>query len=181
MNPRQSNSRRRWLLLTLFFGILAVGMVNYVAVAGLTFSFFYALLVGAAVIVGGRAPGVAAAALAVLTWMSAEVFAGQVSMGADWVPIWNAIVRFGYLTLVVIGADYFRRVRAGKSGDWNENAPPLCTCCQRLREPAGAWVDFESFLIEQYEIRPEHKICPDCAKRLYAERVAPKEVQDTSA
>lgn len=171
------SSTGRWVVVVLasYAGIAAVGAIDCMVGVDVSFSFFYALLVGAAVWFGNRTCGVLGALLAVGAWSFADHYSGSSHVSFA-VPLWNACVRFGFMMLIVGGA-YFARKQLLQSEARTavlEQTLPICAGCRRIRDEDGAWMDVESYLAERCECLPERKVCPDCAKQLYIERAAPR-------
>jgi hypothetical protein len=120
--------------------------------------------------------GTLAALLAAATWLVADRFSGH-HYSAGWIPIWNACVRFSFLMLIVQGAYYTRRQVQQSRARSNvlEQALPVCNCCKKIRDEDGAWLDVETYVLEHLSAQPAQKLCPDCAKRVYIQRVSPRE------
>jgi diguanylate cyclase (GGDEF)-like protein len=77
-------------------GVLIVGGADYLTGYEVSMSLFYLGPVAVAAWYAGRWTGVAIAALSCVSWYIADLAAGnQYSHPA--IPVWNAIVRFGYL------------------------------------------------------------------------------------
>jgi PAS domain S-box-containing protein len=46
---------------------------------------------------------------------------------------------------------------------------PICAACKKIRDDKGYWNQLENYLKAHSEADFSHGICPDCAKKLYAE------------
>lgn len=46
---------------------------------------------------------------------------------------------------------------------------PICSSCKKIRDDEGYWQQIESFIQDHSEAEFSHSICPDCAKKLYAD------------
>jgi CheY-like chemotaxis protein len=46
---------------------------------------------------------------------------------------------------------------------------PICASCKKIRDDQGYWAAVEVYVERHSEAEFTHGICPDCAKRLYAE------------
>lgn len=46
---------------------------------------------------------------------------------------------------------------------------PICAWCKNIRNDQGYWQQLETYLSEHTEAEFSHGICPDCAKKIYAE------------
>lgn len=46
---------------------------------------------------------------------------------------------------------------------------PICSSCRRIRDEEGNWKSVETYIRDNFEADFSHSICPDCARRLYAQ------------
>jgi PAS domain S-box-containing protein len=46
---------------------------------------------------------------------------------------------------------------------------PICASCKQIRDDKGYWKSVESYISEHSEAVFSHGICPECAKKMYAE------------
>ena len=46
---------------------------------------------------------------------------------------------------------------------------PICSICKNIRDDSGYWNKLEAYIYEHSEVQFSHGICPDCAKKYYAE------------
>ena len=46
---------------------------------------------------------------------------------------------------------------------------PICSQCKNIRDDKGAWDQMEKYISERSDVQFSHGICPDCAKKLYAD------------
>ena len=46
---------------------------------------------------------------------------------------------------------------------------PICASCKKIRDDKGYWKQIESYVRDHSEAEFSHGICPDCAKKLYAD------------
>jgi CheY-like chemotaxis protein len=46
---------------------------------------------------------------------------------------------------------------------------PICINCKKIRDDQGYWQQIEKYIQEHSEAEMRRSICPDCAKRLYAD------------
>lgn len=46
---------------------------------------------------------------------------------------------------------------------------PICASCKKIRDDDGYWRQIESYIGEHSEAYFSHGLCPECAKKLYAE------------
>lgn len=157
-------------------GVMGVGLADYWTAFDVSLSVFYALPVIFGVWWGGRWTGTLAALLAVGAWSLADRLSGH-QFSNEWIPLWNACVRFSYLLLIVTGAHFTRRQLQQSQARTKalEQALPICACCKKIRDEEGAWLDVETYVMEHLSPRPAQKLCPDCAKRVYIQKVSPQE------
>jgi len=167
----------------LTFGcILLVGFADYYSGFEVSLSVFYALPIAFGVWYSGRLTGTVAAIVAVAAWILADHLAGHHYQN-DWIPVWNAFVRFAFLMLIVTGA-YYTRLQLRQSRARTaalESTLPVCTCCKRIRGEDGAWVDVETYIAEHFPTEPEAKVCPDCSRNLYVDKVSPHSAPESAA
>ena len=46
---------------------------------------------------------------------------------------------------------------------------PICASCKRIRDDTGYWNQIEAYIRDRSDAEFSHGICPDCAKKLYAD------------
>ena len=46
---------------------------------------------------------------------------------------------------------------------------PICASCKKIRDDKGYWNQIESYLRKHSELEFSHGVCPDCAKKIYAD------------
>lgn len=46
---------------------------------------------------------------------------------------------------------------------------PICSSCKSIRDDQGFWQRVEKYISERSDAQFSHSICPDCAKKLYAD------------
>jgi CheY-like chemotaxis protein len=46
---------------------------------------------------------------------------------------------------------------------------PICASCKKIRDDRGYWEQLESYITNHSEVLFSHGLCPDCAKKAYAE------------
>lgn len=47
---------------------------------------------------------------------------------------------------------------------------PMCASCKKVRDGAGIWEPFDSYLLHHTDTQVSHGICPDCMAKLYPEQ-----------
>src|SRR3972149_6648286 len=48
---------------------------------------------------------------------------------------------------------------------------PICASCKKIRDDTGYWTQIEAYISKHSEAEFSHGICPDCATKLYGDRV----------
>lgn len=80
-----------------------------------------------------------------------------------------ALVTAGLLILLEI---YIRRLeRALDSVKTLEGMLPICASCKKIRTPDNQWQIIENYIKERTDATFTHSICPECAQRLYGQRL----------
>lgn len=46
---------------------------------------------------------------------------------------------------------------------------PICAGCKKIRDDSGRWQQMESYISAHSQAKFSHGMCPDCARRYYAE------------
>ena len=46
---------------------------------------------------------------------------------------------------------------------------PICANCKDIRDDKGYWNQIEAYIRDRSDAEFSHSICPDCAKKLYAD------------
>ncbi|MGQ9483838.1 MAG: hypothetical protein ACUVSA_02365 [Desulfosoma sp.] len=54
---------------------------------------------------------------------------------------------------------------------------PICAYCKKIRDDQGYWNQLESYISQHAEVTFTHSVCPECAKKIYAELKAFKDVE----
>jgi hypothetical protein len=155
-------------------GVLGIGTIDFLTGFDVSLSFFYALPVIWSVWLVGRGTGGGVALLSALAWAMADKYSGH-HYSSQWILVWNAGVRFCFLLLIVTGTYYTRKQVAQNQARSVilERTLPVCTCCKKIRDEEGAWLDVETYVMEHLSAHPTQKLCPDCAKRVYIQQVSP--------
>ncbi len=90
-----SQLSRPWLLGVCLASVAAIAVVDYLTGYEVSMSLFYLAPVAAAAWYAGERPGIAVATLSSLSWIAADIAAGNEY--SHWsVPIWNALIRLGF-------------------------------------------------------------------------------------
>jgi len=90
-----SRLSRARLLGVCLAAVAVIAVVDYLTGYEVSMSLFYLAPVAAAAWYAGKRPGIAVAALSGLSWIAADIAAGNAY--SHWsVPIWNALIRLGF-------------------------------------------------------------------------------------
>jgi hypothetical protein len=151
-------------------GTAAVGWLDYASGYEVSTFPLYAIPVGLMTWFVGPGTGLLLALASAGVWLAADRLAGDV-YSAVWVGYVNAGARAAFFLFVVLAFSYGRRtVEVVRRQVRSLTGPvPVCTRCRRLCDPDGHWSDFEDYLRTHTTARPVAKVCPDCARRVYAE------------
>ncbi len=178
-----AHSLQKWVCTLLSLaGVAGIAAIDSLTSFEVSLSFFYAIPVIFSVWFVGRWIGALTALVGVASWALADQLSGH-HYSSEWIPFWNVCVRFSFLMLIVAGA-YYARQQLQQSRSRTaalEQALPVCTCCKKIRDEDGAWLDLETYAMERLSTHPAPKLCPDCAKRVYIQKVSPQEPGTTRA
>ena len=121
-------------------GCIAVGFLDYLTGYEVSMSVFYALPVIFAVWFCGKTSGILIALLGVAEWFLSDRASGH-HYSHEWIRVWNGMVRFAYLNLIVIGSAAARAQIEKKSAEIKvlRGILPICTECKRVRDEMGHW------------------------------------------
>jgi len=56
---------------------------------------------------------------------------------------------------------------------------PICGTCKKIRNDSGYWQQIEGYIREHSQAVFSHSICPDCAKKLFADYQAEQQAQSS--
>lgn len=151
--------------------VALLGLVGYIdATTGYEISIFplYALPIALTVRFFGIGAGMAAAGLAALLWMWADIAAGHV-YSQPWIMYVNSAGRLLFFLFVALAVGYMigNRRRARSQLRNFSGTLPVCTACSRVRDRNGYWWDVQSYLREFGGALTRAKLCPDCAHEAY--------------
>lgn len=130
----------------------------------------YAVPIGLAVwFFGGRA-GYAAAVLAAVIWLWADVAAGHV-YSRPWIVYVNTASRLMFFLIAALAADgLVKRHRArAVEGKSLPAVIPVCTGCGKVSDRNGYWWDMRVYVREHADPAVRTKLCNDCAREAYVE------------
>jgi hypothetical protein len=170
--------RHRVLLTTA--GIAAVvilGIADFITGYEASFSIFYLGPISALAWFVGRRAGLMIALISALVWLAADIVSGHI-FTHPLIPFWNAGVRLGFFTIVVIILSNLRlaydaQVRlASELRQALDNVKvlsgliPICAWCKRVRDDKGYWQQVEAYITDHSEASFSHAVCPECRENL---------------
>lgn len=151
-------------------GAAGVGWLDYAS--GYEISTFPLYAVPIAILTWnvGAGAGALLALLSGVVWWLADRGAGDV-YSHTWIGYIDAGAREVFFLFVVLAFAYGRRtVNLLREQVRNLSGPvPLCRRCGRISDLDGHWSDLASYLQTHTAARPVAKLCPDCARQVYAE------------
>jgi hypothetical protein len=156
-----------WCFASVIALLAVCGWVDYATGFDVSVFVLYGIPVAVASACMGFAAGLWSAVLAALIWVGCDVASGHV-YAHSWTLYINAANRFVYFALCAVAASRLHLPSELKAA--SKQASAECTQCDRVRPAGSAWVTKGSY-IEQ-GTQPERvvykKLCPDCARRVYA-------------
>ncbi len=86
-----------------------------------------------------------------------------------WIPWERGCMRTIVLSFIAFSFHQFRRDLDTKSLKLRqlEGILPVCIACNRISDPAGRWLDLESYLRRNSEAKPDARLCPECSAIRY--------------
>lgn len=172
-----SRKLSRWSAVLALLAIVAV----LDAVTGYEVSVFllYTIPVALSTHYLGVRAGVMVSILATLAWAYADRWSGH-TYTREWILAINAFNRFCCFLLSVMAIRFIEERRAAVALRLRAftGEVPHCTQCDKLCGEDGHWRRPEVYLSELGGADVLPKVCPDCARRVYA-RAAYREQPDT--
>ena len=160
--------------------VVLIAWVDYLTGFAVSLSVFYLIPISMVVWYVGRAAGMAVAGLSAIVWLLVELFS-DLSLPTMFLPYWQAVMRLGFLLIVIFlmdGRQRAEREREKLIVELQEALAnvktlrgllPICSSCKKVRDDRGYWNQIESFVRERSEAAFSHSICPECEKKLYPE------------
>jgi hypothetical protein len=157
---------------------VVIGWLDYLTGYGIDFSLLYFLPVAYVAWYGTLAPAFSVSFLALVTWYTADTFAGHVFESSA-ALVWNSLMRAGSLLVVTYGV---HRLQANLERASTLNAMletsldqvsrlkgllPICAWCHDVRNDEGYWQSVDSFLQSHSHLEFSHGICPKCAAKYF--------------
>ncbi len=161
-----------------FVTTVAIGWFDYHTGYGIDFSLLYFLPVAYVAWYGPLAPAFSVSFLALVTWYTADTFAGH-EFEFSAALLWNSFMRAGSLLVV---AYVVHRLRANLERASTLNAMletsldqvsqlkgllPICAWCHDVRNDEGYWQSVDSFLQSHSHLEFSHGICPKCTAKYF--------------
>ena len=146
-----------------------VGWLDYITSYEVSLAIFYYIPIAYAawVLGGGWGFGFSVLGAVTLTW--SEIASGR-HYSHDWIVVEVTGMRLLGLSFVAFSFSYFKRAifREREKVRRLEGLVTFCTCCHKLRDDEGNWTNLASFLRDNKGVESEAKICPTCAREVYA-------------
>lgn len=132
----------------------------------------YSLPISLAVWYFGTWAGVSTAFACVIVWYWSDIATGH-AYSEPWIIYVNGGSRFVFFLFVAITVGLMvstlRRARARLSA-FTETIT-VCHSCRTVRDHDGYWWEFTAYLREYGGATIQRKLCPDCARKTYADNV----------
>lgn len=71
-------------------------------------------------------------------------------------------------TMLCRALDYALARNQGSVGTGSD-PHTVCSCCKRVKLPAGQWQQIETYIAKQFGIYFSHTVCPECVASFYPE------------
>ncbi|MGE5451379.1 MAG: hypothetical protein ACM3VZ_05975 [Acidobacteriota bacterium] len=163
--PGKSAARAALVLVTL----VASGAIDYATGYEVSVFLLYVAPVALCTRFFGVYPGLGVALVSTAVWMAVDQLSGH-RYSQSWIWYVNAANRMICFVLGVWAISYFQSRQAVLKQRLKafNGAIPICTQCHRLSANDGYWWAIDGYLKEFGGARPQHKVCPDCARHAYA-------------
>jgi len=167
----QITPQTRWVFgLFAFSQLLAIGWIDFAT--GYEISFVAVLFIPIAFcawFIGLRSGlGVATLAAFMTTWSEAE--SGR-HYSRGWVAGEHAVMNLVVFGFVAFSFGFFRNSmqrERERSRRMEGLVLTFCSCCSKVRDADDNWRELSSFLRESAPLDTRTKLCPDCARGVYA-------------
>jgi hypothetical protein len=158
-------------------GVLLLGYIDLVSGYEVSLSIFY---LGPIVFAGwfvGRQAGMLVSVISAVVWLVADVSSGH-AFTHPLIPFWNAIVRLGFFSVVVIMLSRLKltyKAQEALIGELREamdnikvlsGLVPICAWCKKVRDDQGYWQQVEAYVASHSEATFTHAICPECLAKM---------------
>jgi hypothetical protein len=158
-------------------GVLLLGGIDFVSGYEISFSIFY---LGPIMLVGwlvGRRAGMLVSVISAVVWLVADVTGGH-TFTHPLIPFWNAVVRLGFFTIVVIMLSRLKVTHDAQEtliGELREamdnikvlsGLVPICAWCKKVRDDEGYWQQVEAYVASHSDATFTHAICPECLAKM---------------
>lgn len=155
--------------------VVLLGVIDFVSGYELSFSIFYLAPIAFVGWSAGRCEGLIVALLSAIVWLIADMASGR-TFSSLFIPFWNAVVRLGFFTVVVLLLSKLQCIYAEQIRLVSElrktieqvkilsGLIPMCAWCKKIRDDQGYWQQVETYLTMHPKASLTHTICPDCKK-----------------
>jgi len=106
----------------------------------------------------------------IFIWLNEVIDLPHILFGAEATPInWleSLYESIGIGLLAILVTLYTGKLL--KRVKYLEGIVPVCASCKRIRDEAGNWRQFESYIGARTQAEFSHGICPECMEKLYPE------------
>ena len=168
----------QWAVIVASFALLIlIGWLDYVTGYELGFFIFYSIPVGILAWYVGRGPGIAISFASALTWLIADLYAGQ-KYSSTLMIWWNTGVRsvcfiINAVTLAKIKQTLDQRkdlvaalAEAKQRVVRLEGLLPICPVCRKPRDDDDYHQQWEIFLRDPRNTNPPRSVCPSCRDKM---------------
>jgi hypothetical protein len=163
------SNKRGFVVLITLAQLALVGWLDYLSSYEVSLAIFYYVPIAYAAWNLGAAWSFAFSALAAitLTWM--ELAAGR-HYSSVWFLAERQLMRLLVFSFVAYSFNFFRRAieREREKVRQLEGMLTVCSCCRKTRDEDGNWISLDVFLQEKSGVRADLKVCPTCAREVYA-------------
>lgn len=128
-----------------------------------------------------RSPTARRLAWALLAWAGYGLLLPVVSARLmSWFPFAFGLL-VGFEVLVAIGLVVLVLERLRERAEFSERQVqqlesilPICSHCKKIRDEEDQWHQIEHYIAEHSDTAFSHGVCPDCARKYYAEFIPPQ-------
>jgi len=161
--------------------ILVLGILNFITGYEISFSIFYLVPTAFALWRIGRSFSFLIAFVSATVWLISDIATGHI-FSHPVIPIWNAIVRFGFFLVFIFLADRWKTTykeqqklvaelkKALEDIKTLSGLIPICAWCKNVRDDAGYWQQVETYVQEHSDASFTHSICPNCMEKWKKEK-----------
>jgi hypothetical protein len=167
-----------------FVLLLVIGWLDYLTGYEFGFFIFYSIPVGLLAWYVGRGPGIAISFASAITWLIADLYAGQ-KYSSQFMIYWNTGIRsvcfiINAITLAKIKQtlDQRQALTAALAESHArmarlEGVLSACPVCRNPQEDAGQKRQWQQYLDDPRATHPPQSVCPTCLERIRVNAMEP--------